>query len=82
MAKGKELTEEQINANAAQHVPELVKALRALLDGMYEADEHFTTDGELHEDSRKAWVVWRKIAGDNYVPDDILRGLRKRRNAA
>ena len=69
---------DQIVERARQHVPELVTALRGLLEGLHETDQHWTDADKdtLHVDSRQAWAVWLKIATAEHVPQDILDALK------
>lgn len=77
MARGT-LTPEII-ASARENNQELLEAFTGLLDGLYDSqeDRHENKNGdyELHEDTENAWRIWRKIAGDDRVPDDVIKLL-------
>lgn len=74
------MTDLELVGQAQKYVPELLAAFRKLLDGLYETHEDRYTPEEadepqLHDDARQAWEVWRKIAGVEHVPDDVLAML-------
>ncbi len=54
---------------------ELLGAFAQLLDAHGEADTYADDNGQLYADVRRAWIIWRKIAGDDRVPDVILEKL-------
>jgi len=73
---------DRVRAAAVEDLDDLLAAFALILDNQYENNEHLNyadnldEDGneiaELHEDSAVAWTVWRKLAGDDRVPDDVL----------